>query len=238
MERERFLDVVRERLGRRPPLQAPGWRSPDAPFPEVEGELGARFVSEFEKVGGTVSRASTPAEALACLGEALPQGARAVAARRSEFEALGFDVHAEPFDRVTFFGEGDAETAEGLRALALGADVGLTTAVLAIASTGTLVLAASAASPRSLSLLPRRHVALVHERQLLPHFGGALVAARAGTAEAMPSALFCVTGPSRTSDIENDLSIGVHGPAEVHVVLLGYASEAGAGRAAEAAAVR
>jgi L-lactate utilization protein LutC len=40
----------------------------------------------------------------------------------------------------------------------------------------------------------------------------------------MPSALFFVTGPSRTSDIENDLSIGVHGPAEVHVIVYGGAA--------------
>jgi L-lactate utilization protein LutC len=40
----------------------------------------------------------------------------------------------------------------------------------------------------------------------------------------MPSALVCVTGPSRTSDIENDLSIGVHGPAQVHVIIYREAS--------------
>jgi L-lactate dehydrogenase complex protein LldG len=36
----------------------------------------------------------------------------------------------------------------------------------------------------------------------------------------LPSALHVITGPSRTSDIENDLTIGVHGPASVVVILL------------------
>lgn len=222
MERERFLDVVRERLGRTRHGVVPVWSAPVAPFPSVEGDLVERFSTELEKVGGTVSRAETKNEAIERLTEVLSpaEGGAVVGAGRAEFEALGFDTTAAPFDRLTFFGEGAASTAEGFRTLALGAAVGLTTVRLAIAATGTLVLAASVVSPRSLSLLPRRHVALVHETQLVPHFGGALVQARAGAG--VPSALFCVTGPSRTSDIENDLSIGVHGPAEVHVVLLGF----------------
>ncbi len=224
MERERFLDVVRERLGRTRSGAAPVRSAPVAPFPSVDGELVERFSTELEKVGGTMSRAATKNEALERLTEALSTaaGGAAIGAGRAEFEALGFDTTAAPFDRLTFFGEGAASTAEGFRTLALGAAVGLTTVRLAIAATGTLVLAATASSPRSLSLLPRRHVALVHEAQLVPHFGGALVHARERSGAGVPSALFCVTGPSRTSDIENDLSIGVHGPAEVHVLLLGF----------------
>ncbi len=36
----------------------------------------------------------------------------------------------------------------------------------------------------------------------------------------LPSALTFITGPSRTGDIEQKLTIGIHGPAELHLVLI------------------
>jgi L-lactate dehydrogenase complex protein LldG len=83
-------------------------------------------------------------------------------------------------------------------------------------NTGSLVLSASTTRPRQVSLLPTVHLALVREDQLVDRMGEALSSYASG---AMPSAVHFVTGPSRTSDIENDLSIGVHGPAAVSVIL-------------------
>jgi L-lactate dehydrogenase complex protein LldG len=51
---------------------------------------------------------------------------------------------------------------------------------------------------------------------LLPRLGDAFESIR--QRRALPSSINCISGPSRTSDIENDASIGVHGPAQVTVL--------------------
>jgi len=89
-------------------------------------------------------------------------------------------------------------------------------AIYALADTGSVVIAAGPDEPRARSLLPWTHVSLVRESRVLPGLAE-LVAALGGE---LPSALAIVTGPSRSADIEQKLTVGVHGPGEVHVVLL------------------
>ena len=104
----------------------------------------------------------------------------------------------------------------------------MTGAIAALAETGTLVLGASRGTPRCVSLLPRTHVALVRASQLVEQFwdvfdefAGQVWGWEGGYTDlALPSQTILITGPSRTSDIENDLTIGVHGPAAVVVLIL------------------
>ena len=95
------------------------------------------------------------------------------------------------------------------------AALGITRCAAAIADTGTLMLVCDAAHPRSTSLLPRTHVAVVAASDLVRSIGDALHRAPSP----LPSAITLVTGPSRSADIEQILTLGVHGPAHVHVVL-------------------
>ena len=90
------------------------------------------------------------------------------------------------------------------------------TASYGLADTGSVVLAAGPDEPRSRHLLPEVHVAVLSERRILP----GLAELFAAVGSDLPSALAIVTGPSRSADIEQRLVIGVHGPREVHVVLL------------------
>jgi L-lactate dehydrogenase complex protein LldG len=85
-----------------------------------------------------------------------------------------------------------------------------------LADTGSVVLASSPEEPRARSLLPAVHVSLLREVRILPGLAE-LFDAVGGD---LPSALAIVTGPSRSADIEQQLVVGVHGPGEVHVVLL------------------
>ncbi len=98
--------------------------------------------------------------------------------------------------------------------------VGLSGVVAALADTGSLVVASGAGRSRVASLLPPVHVAVLRLSRLYPTLqdwladGGPELARRT-------SNLVIVTGPSRTSDIEMQLTLGMHGPKELHVVLYG-----------------
>lgn len=109
---------------------------------------------------------------------------------------IGFHVH-----------RGDAPTIEGAE---------VSTALYGLADTGSVVLASSPEEPRARSLLPDVHVTLLREDRILP----GLAELFAALGDDLPSALAIVTGPSRSADIEQRLAVGVHGPREVHVVLL------------------
>ena len=94
-------------------------------------------------------------------------------------------------------------------------DAGVTTAQWGIAETGTLVLESAREKSRLLSLVPPTHVVLLSAGCICESLGDAL--ARVSVAS---HAITLITGPSRTSDIELTLVVGVHGPQTLHVLLL------------------
>ena len=98
-------------------------------------------------------------------------------------------------------------------------DVGVTMAQAAIAETGTLVLESEKERHRLVSLLPPVHVAIVRSDDICLTIGDALKQSR-GREEEMSRAITFITGPSRTADIELTLTVGVHGPKELYVIVL------------------
>jgi hypothetical protein len=102
---------------------------------------------------------------------------------------------------------------------AAAAGLGVTGAVAAVAATGSLVLDSRVAGGRSASLLPTVHLCVVSVNSLVA--APADVLRRLGSAvDALPPSLVLVTGPSRTGDIEQLLTLGAHGPTALHVVLV------------------
>lgn len=90
---------------------------------------------------------------------------------------------------------------------------GLTGALAAVADTGTLVLPGGSGRPHLASLLPEVHIAILRKNDIYPSLEQVLQ-----LPEVRESAFVTlVSGPSRTADIEMTLTIGVHGPREVHV---------------------
>jgi L-lactate dehydrogenase complex protein LldG len=97
-------------------------------------------------------------------------------------------------------------------------DAGVTSTEAGIADTGTLVLRPGPHEPRTLSLVPSVHVAVLLASRLHASLPAAM---RALAPEAeMPTNLLLVTGPSKTADIQQVLAYGAHGPRELVIVLV------------------
>jgi L-lactate utilization protein LutC len=105
---------------------------------------------------------------------------------------------------------------EAARDVVFAADLGISGVNYLIAETGTVALFAGQDEPRSLSLLPPVHIAVADRGQLLPD----LFDLFAAVPQPPPSCVSLITGPSKTGDIELRLVTGVHGPGEIHVVLV------------------
>jgi L-lactate dehydrogenase complex protein LldG len=96
--------------------------------------------------------------------------------------------------------------------------VGITGAQAGLADSGSVVVASGHGRSRMASLIPSLHIALLRRDRLWPSL--------AHWIHARPDALgteanwTVITGPSRTADIEQVLTLGVHGPREVHVLLV------------------
>ncbi len=95
---------------------------------------------------------------------------------------------------------------------------GITGAEAALAGTGSIVLASGAGKSRAASLLPQIHIAVLHSHQIIQDLES-WVAQKPDLHEA--SNVFLVSGPSKTADIAMELVLGMHGPQEVHLVLIG-----------------
>jgi L-lactate utilization protein LutC len=216
--RDAFLQRVRQAV-------AAGNRAGGAPALPARGDLGyqgagpdpaARFVQELVAAGGQAHLAPDRAAAAAAVVELVrARAARRVLLGRGRVLDLlplaeGLCADGVEVTRVEELPPGDC------RAPLFAADVGISEPAYLIAETGSLAVAAGPDEPRSLSLLPPVHIAVADDTHLLADLFDLFARYPAG----LPSCLTLITGPSKTGDIELRLVTGVHGPGEVHVVLL------------------
>ncbi len=86
---------------------------------------------------------------------------------------------------------------------------------------GTIVVASSADKGRSVSLLPNVLIAVIPAERMYTRLGEAMSRVASIPAERFPAGVHFISGPSRSSDIENDLTIGVHGPGAAYALIVG-----------------
>lgn len=173
-----------------------------------------KFQQSAEAAGAEVVLAPSPEAALLTIARLLQQ------------EGVGPDgrtaVWPDGSLRALLLPELLIQTIPGLvlevtRESAAAAQAGITEFDCAAASTGTLLQDASAAAQRLASTLPPVHIALLRAGSLAASLGDAL---RRFDPARVPF-LALVTGPSRTADIERVLTIGVHGPRRLVILIYG-----------------
>ncbi len=210
MPREYVLHKTRTALGRsagQPPAAAPEARI-CIPAADLDARIES-FTCELGKLAGKTHVAASHSMARDLVA-GLIAGKTAVASNAQFLRECGINTLGGVQTGIAHRDE--------LRAACASADIGITSADYALADTGSLVLFSSTEEARMISLLPPVHVAVVPRARLLTGLDElfSLVPRPAGRS----SSMLLITGPSRTADIEQILVRGVHGPGEIHVVIV------------------
>lgn len=107
------------------------------------------------------------------------------------------------------------------KSAAFNADVGVTGVDYAIAETGTVVLHPRAGVSRLLSLAPPTHIAILRQGDVLPSLDELFAIKRDDFLKGeLEGSMNLISGPSKTADIEGTTVTGIHGPLEVHLIIV------------------
>ena len=247
--RDEFLGNVRRALGRGPGASAAADGGPSAFAEDVEAvadrarsareianvdadRLMSELQSSADQAGWHVTRVASVLEAGVYVEDL---------ARRHEVRSLMRSAHVvlDGLDMETRLGDSGVEVTvmavdeaadearrddqrRDLRRRVVDADIGVTGVDYAIAETGTCVLLPRRGLSRLVSLVPPVYVAVVEKGQVLPGLDELFTLRRDDfIMDRLGGYMSLISGPSRSADIEYTLVTGVHGPGEVHMVLVG-----------------
>ncbi len=213
--REDILGAIRRAQRRNQPVDPAADRAGPHPIPARASGQGAAlvadFVSQAEQAGASVihvaDQSTVPAEVATYLYR----------------EGLGSDIVIAPHPMFEDMPWRDAPRLTLRRGPARAADtVGVTPAAAGIAETGTLLVHSGATLPNTLYFLPETHIAVLWAADIVGGYEHAWDRMQDAVpdAEWPPRTVTLITGPSRTSDIEKTLQIGVHGPRRLHIVVI------------------
>ncbi len=230
--RDRMLNRIRASLrATRPFLEAEAARAPHAPPPFVHpithDDVVQQFAAELTKLQAYPHPCADDEAALATIADILAQ--------HEAQEVITWDL-----EKIDLPGLADLLQQRGVRRLdgRIAGDPAQRSTLLqaherapvciagvdaAIAESATLVVHSGEGRARMASLLAPVFIAVARRAQFVRGLGEAIerIKQKYGEVFRNASALTLITGPSRTADIELTLTLGVHGPREVHVVIIG-----------------
>jgi len=192
--------------------------------PRLNKELVDEFSSFFRQQAGNVHHAKSEFEAANIVDEIVRTkgGAGMVCCAPFEINGKKFELLLQS-KKLIAFGEivSDKEGEEDVLNKLAQIDVAITLPAAAISQTGSLVEISSSDNERLLSSLPRIHVAIVQAGKILANLSNLAPIIKANlSANTRKPTITLIGGPSRTSDIELKSVLGVHGPHEVHAVII------------------
>ncbi|MBN4064202.1 lactate utilization protein [Dehalococcoides mccartyi] len=118
-------------------------------------------------------------------------------------------------------GDLSREMVENSKTDAFSADIGITGVDYAIAETGTVVLHPRNGLSRLVSLAPPTHIAVLRPGEVLDSLDELFAMERNDLFKGeLAGSMNLISGPSKTADIEGTTVTGIHGPLEVHLIIL------------------
>jgi L-lactate dehydrogenase complex protein LldG len=218
-DREAFLEQVREAV-RKGGQAGLGPTLPDRGNVGYQGG-GSDPVAQFGEMllaaGGKMSRAADDQNALAIILTDIKRQNLKHALLGCEPTVARLGIPAALAERGCEAVISSEHMRVGNRDSSFAADVAITGVDYLIAETGTIIMLARPEQPRTASLLPPVHIAIADRSQILPDLFDLYDRL---DPQCLPSCVTHITGPSKTGDIELKLVTGVHGPGEVHVIVI------------------
>ncbi len=227
--RQNFLERVRKAVAE---VNRPG--DPKLPLPhtwvgrsKIDSDLVTAFCSALQRAGGISHAVESWSEVSPLLRRLIHEsGGKNIVLSRGDWQQrldLDWLFRHGPWKAwltplpCSDTGEWDsANDNDALKRQLFAADVGITGADWLIAETGSVVLLSRPDQPRSVSLLPRVHIAIAESRRVLPDLYDLFNVCSPAD---LTANLIIITGPSKTGDIELKLVTGVHGPEQIHVIV-------------------
>jgi L-lactate dehydrogenase complex protein LldG len=183
-------------------------------MPGIDGERYVRFKAKAANLTVPVLRASTREDAARLIIRKIKalKVRRVVSAPLTLVDVRELENHAAA-SGVDFCRQLNKQRIEQ-------ADLGISEFEMGIADLGALFQDASSLHTRLVSMLPPVHLALLPTASLVESFTRALEIIEETYGGQIPPYLSFITGPSKTADIERELTIGVHGPEQLIILCI------------------
>jgi L-lactate dehydrogenase complex protein LldG len=221
---ETFMNGIAEKLKRPRIIEKPLHPFRGAPdfWNEFEWPLEERverFTDNFKAAGGHVVRLRDMEEAKQFIAKKAEEMSAKFVVRQNQPELNELGLEGVLSDAKVSVWNSDPE--EQWKARAAEADFGVVVADYAAAYTGSITVLSSQDKGRSVSLLPTVLMAIIPLERMHTRLGEIMVNFDQVGRENLPAGIHFISGPSRSADIENDLTIGVHGPGVVYALIVG-----------------
>jgi L-lactate dehydrogenase complex protein LldG len=202
--KENILKKIRKALSHSTPLPFPNSEGNNSVFHVSVQELEVEFAEKFSKLQGKFIYCADQKEAI--------QHIREIAVTRKWTknycrEERLINILSE--NGISEFNHHSLDTC----------DVALTGCEFLVARTGSIVMSSAQPSGRTPSVYAPVHICIAYTNQLVYDLKDGLQQLKEKYGQ-LPSLITFASGPSRTADIEKTLVVGVHGPAEVFVLLI------------------
>ena len=222
-KQEKFINNISTRLGHPRMMEAP--QHPFRGAPDFWSDKNwstqqciEQFTTNFLSVGGHVQHCHTMEQAAQFIAAKAKEMSPTHILRQDEQELAALSLESLIPDSTVKVWNSDAEMQ--WKHEAAQADFGIVYADHAVAYTGSVVVKSAKEKGRSVSLLPTVLFIIISASRMVTRLGEVLKTFDEAGRENLPAGIHFISGPSRSSDIENDLTIGVHGPGVVYALIV------------------